>query len=87
VIVLVALLHAATIEALGDDRIGHAEPEQFGILNMTKMVRIKAKSAVLRPLAIASALTAPMMVLFSFLPHRLGRRRCGEIMAMALRSR
>ena len=49
-----ALLHAATIEALGDDRIGHAEPEQFGILNMTKMVRIKAKSAVLRCLAIAS---------------------------------
>ncbi|MER8427889.1 hypothetical protein [Mesorhizobium sp. M1403] len=45
-IVFVALLHAAAIEARGDDRVGHAEPEQFGILNMTKMVRVEAKSAI-----------------------------------------
>ena len=54
VIVLVALLHAAPIEALGDDRIGYAEPEQLGVLHMAKMMRVEAKSAILRGLAITS---------------------------------
>ena len=46
VIVIVALRHASSIEALGDDGVGNSEAEQLGVLQVAESVALDAQLSV-----------------------------------------